>query len=184
MTKKLKQLYESSRSIGTWENYQNMQTKKAKAIQKAKTLHFKESVHEAGSSLKRIWTLATWAKNYSQTPKAIPVFPAMRLTSNCTAKTISFKGKIQILKERFFPPPQKANLEDIISAYYPTPWQLSMIITPEEVKAAVQHLKPDKTSRINRIPSRFLNQILKVFLPEFMCLFQACINLGYHFKEF
>ena len=35
-----------------------------------------------------------------------------------TVKATSFEGKIQILKEHFFPPPQKASLEDINTAHY------------------------------------------------------------------
>ena len=97
-----------------------MQTKKVKAIQKAKTLYFRESVHKAEISPREIWTLARWAKNQSQTPKELPVFPAMRFQSMNTVKATSFEGKIQILKKCFFPLSQEASLEDINTAHYPT----------------------------------------------------------------
>ena len=54
MAKKLRRQYENSRSTETWKEYQNMQIKKAKAIQKAKTFYFKESIHKAGISSKGI----------------------------------------------------------------------------------------------------------------------------------
>lgn len=59
-----------------------------------------------------------------------------------------------------------------------------MDITLEEVKSATQQSKLDKASGINKIPNRFLKQVLKVFLPYFKHLFQACINIEYHPKEF
>lgn len=161
-----------------------MQAKKAKAIQKAKTLYFRESVHEAGISSKGIWTLAKWAKDRSQTPKELPVFPTMRSGNMSTAKVTSFEGKIQILKERFFPPPQNASLEDMSTAHYPAPWQSSTKVTPEEIETAIRRPKSDKAPGVNGIPSRFLKQTLEVFLPHYTRLFQACIDLGYHPKEF
>ena len=184
MAKKLRRRYENSRSTSTWEEYQNMQVKKAKVIQKAKTLYFRESVHDAGELSKRIWALAKWAKDRSYIPKALPVFPAMKSNSTRTIKATSFEDKVQILKERFFPPPQEASLEDIDAAHYLDPWQSNTQITPDEVKAAIQRPKPDKAPRVNGIPSRFLKQVLEVFLPHFVYLFQACIDLGYHPKEF
>lgn len=144
MAKKLRQQYKNSRSTETWEEYQSIQTEKAKAIQKAKTLHFRESVHEAGTLSKGIWTLARWAKDRSQTPKELPVFSTMRRERTSAAKITSFEDKTQILKERFFPPPKEASLEDIDLAHYPTPWQSNIKITPEEIKAAIQRLKPNK----------------------------------------
>ena len=75
-------------------------------------------------------------------------------------------------------------MENINIAHYPTSWQSSTKITPEEVKIAIQHPKSDKALGVNGIPSRFLKQVLEVFLPHFTCLFQACLNLGYYFKKF
>lgn len=59
-----------------------------------------------------------------------------------------------------------------------------MNITSKEVKSAIQRLKPDKAPGIDKIPNRFLKQVLEVFLPHFTHLFQACVNIGYHPKEF
>lgn len=44
--------------------------------------------------------------------------------------------------------------------------------------------RPDKAPGISKIPSRFLGQVLEVFLPHFTHIFQACVNIGYHPKEF
>ena len=114
-----------------------MQTKKAKAIQKAKTLYFRESVHKAGILSKEIWTLAKWAKDCSQTPKKLPVFPTMRSGNTNTVKITSFEGKIQILKDQFFSPPQDASLEDLNTAHYPACWQSNTKVTSEEIETAI-----------------------------------------------
>lgn len=132
-----------------------MQAKKVKAIQKAKTFYFRKCVHKAGISPRRIWTLARWAKDQSQTPKELLVFPAMRPQSTSTVKATSFEDKIQILKKRFFLSLQKASLKDIDTAHYPTSWQSSTKITQEEIKIAIQ-CPPDKAPGVNGISSRFL----------------------------
>lgn len=91
---------------------------------------------------------------------------------------------MQILKEQFFSPPQKASPKDINTAHYPVFWQPSTKLTSEKVKTAIQRFKLDKTSRINGISSRFFKQVLEVFLFHFTCFFQTCIDLEYCSKDF
>lgn len=108
----------------------------------------------------------------------------MRQSSEDVIMAIDFEEKIQILRERFFPPPQMVDLEDISMAYYFASLLNSMKFTLKEVAAAIQKPKPNKAPGMNKILNRFLRQVLKVFLPHFAHLFQACINHRYHPKEF
>ena len=170
--------------MGTWEEYYNMQTKKTKAIWKAKTFYFRENVHKMRISPRGIWTLARKAKNWSQIPKELFVFSAIRSGSTSTVKATSFEGKIQILKKHFFPFFQKASLKNLNTAYYSTFWQSIIKITPKEVKTAIQCFKPDKAPKVDEILSRFLKQVLEIFFPYFTCFFQACLDPRYHLKEF
>ena len=182
--KRLRCKYESSRSTNTWEDYQQAQLIKAKAIQRAKTLYFRECVHEAAISKKRVWRLVKWAKNHSQSPRNLPKLPAIRKDKEATTTATDFESKVQILKDRFFSLPPVADLEDIGTAQYPIPLQLPELITPEEVQAAIHRPNPDKAPGINGLPNHFLRHVLDTFLPHFTHLFQACINFGYHPKEF
>ena len=125
-----------------------------------------------------------WAKNTSHSPKELPKFPALRQNTSNNIYTKDFKDKVQILRERFFPPSQEVNLEGIFQAEYPAPLLSAMRVTPEEVEAAIQWPKSDKVPGIDGVPGRFLRQVLEVFLSHFTYLFQACVELGYHFKEF
>ena len=97
---------------------------------------------------------------------------------------MDFESKVQVLKDQFFPPPPIADLDDIAMSQYPTLLQSSKTITLEEVYAAIQKPNPDKALSFNRLPNWLFKMVLEVFLPHFMHLFQACINLGYHPEEF
>ena len=74
------------------------------------------------------------------------------------------------------------DLEDISTVCYPPSLSDTIKITLEEITMAILKLKPNKAPRVNKIPNRFLRQVLEVFLPHFTHLFQACINYGYHPK--
>lgn len=95
-----------------------------------------------------------------------------------------FEDKVGILKEQFFPPPLTADLNNIASVQYLTPFQSSRVVTLEEVQATIYQPNLDKASDINEISNRLLRQILQVFLPHFTHFFQTCIDVRYHPKEF
>lgn len=108
----------------------------------------------------------------------------MRRSSDDTTMATNFKEKVQILREQFFPSLQTVEIENISTVHYPSPPLDTMKITQEEVAAAIRKPKPDKAPGVNKIPNRFLRQVLEIFLPHFTRLFQACINYGYPPKEF
>lgn len=83
-----------------------------------------------------------------------------------------------------FPPLREADFKNIATAQYPIPLSLVTVVISKEVKSVIRWPKSDKAPGINKIPSRFLRQVLKVFLPHFTHLFQTCVDFGYHPKEF
>ncbi len=129
-----------------------------------------------------VWGIASWARNDSTCPKPLPKFPPMRRIGEGLANT--FEEKVNTLRKTFFPPPPKADISDILEAEYPSPLRISSQITEEEVRKAIFRPKPDKAPGVDGLPNRFLRLVTEKLLPKFRYLFQACVEVGYHPREF
>lgn len=184
-TQKAKRLateYQHSRGNRREEEWRTALKHRNKVISRAKTLDFRRGVHEAGESQKGIWGLAKWARQNSMNPKPLPKFPALKDGEADLAG--SFEGKVKVLRRTFFPPPPQADLTDIEDTVYPDPAETTVELTEKEVKAAIFRPKQDKAPGIDGMPNRFLRLVASEALPQLTRLFQACIDLGYHPREF
>ena len=173
--------WQESRSLEDWEALKSAYARKKKVIQKAKTLDFRRGIHEASQSPEGIWRLARWAKDKSHLPQELPQFPAL-VKEGGMADT--FETKVEVLKEKFFPPPQAADLGDINDAEYPARVDSPCGITVEEVEQAIRRCHADKAPGPDKIPNRALQAALPVLSEHLTVLFQACIEKGYHPKAF
>ena len=182
VTKQLAVEYQENRSDHREEKWREAIKARNKAISKAKTLDFRRGVHEAGESQKGIWGLAKWARQDSMNPKPLPKFPALKRGDTTMAR--SFEDKVGVLRKTFFPPPPQADLSDIDNAIYPGPIGMDSRLTEKEVRTAIFRPKQDKAPGIDGMPNRFLRMVAGELLPQLTRLFQACIDLGYHPREF
>ena len=154
-----------------------------RVITKAKALAFRRAVHEAGESPKGVWQLAKWARENSMEAKPLPKFPALKQAADRQMAT-TFKEKVSVLRETFFPPPPQADLADIQDANYPDPLSTADMVSKEEVWKAIFRPKEDKALGVNGFPNRFLRVITEKLIGKITHLFQACLRLRYHPREF
>ncbi len=61
---------------------------------------------------------------------------------------------------------------------------MSSQITKKEIRKAIFRPKPDKASGVDGLPNRFLRLITEKLLSKIRHLFQVCVDVGYHSKEF
>ena len=180
--KTLASYYRNNRDSRAEQEWHAGRKRRDKVLRKAKALHFRDGVHKASQSPQGVWKLAKWARDESTKPRPLPQFPPLKDRDNKIQST--FDGKVAVLRNAFFPPPPQAELGDIADKIYPEPRTMNSDLTQKEVLYAIFRPKPDKAPGIDGIPSRFLRMIASKLLSHFTHLFQACLNKGYHPKEF
>ena len=87
------------------------------------------------------------------------------------------------MKQRFFPIPPDPNLSDIEGYNYLEPFVQDQI-TIDNVRQAIKAPCPLKAPGITGIPHLVIQESLEVTALALTTLFQACIDQGYHPKEF
>ena len=93
----------------------------------------------------------------------------------------TFNEKFKYLKKKFFS--LNVDLHDI-NNFIPVN---SLILTrsiKKEINKVIVKLKVDKTSKTNQILNRMLKILRKTMTKKLIFIFQACINVEYHFKSF
>ena len=162
------------------QEYKNAVQTKRKVVRTTKTLYFRSKIHEATEDAKGIWRLAKWARTKSHIPPPIPQFPDLT-TLHGIATT--FQEKAQALQHQFFPKPPEPDLSDQEGYEYPEPF-VREPITIDDVKQAIKAPHPLKAPGITGIPHLIIQESLGITAPTITRLFQACIDQGYHPKEF
>ena len=92
----------------------------------------------------------------------------------------SLEEKVEVLKERFFPPPPEADLRDVAGAQYPERIQCSEQILEQEVMTAIRRPHPDKEPGPDGITNRVLQMAARTIVPQITHLFRACLRIGHH----
>src|SRR6266536_4083800 len=95
----------------------------------------------------------------------------------------TFQARTQALKQHFFPTLPDPNLLDIKGYNYPEPFVQDQI-TIDNVRQAIKAPCPLKAPGITGIPHFVIQELLEVTALVLTTLFQACIDQGYHPKEF
>ena len=153
---------------------------KRKVVRTAKTLSFRTKIHEATEDTKGIWRLAKWARTRGHIPAPIPQFPDLTTPQGIAT---TFQDKVQALQRRFFPTPPEPDLSDLEGCDYPEPFVQEQI-TIDDVKQAIKAPRPLKAPGLSGIPHLIIQESLEITAPALTALFQACIDQGYHPKEF
>ena len=95
----------------------------------------------------------------------------------------TFQEKAEMLKDKFFSSPE-ADLTDIQGFIYPQTPAYPLIITKEEVLAAIKRSNADKALGLDGIPNQILQAYSNKLSEMLTSLFQACIELAYHPQMF
>ena len=113
--KYLHRIWKDARTEETWRTWMKAVDCTSKVIRSAKTAYWRKVTHEA-SDTKDLWRLAKWARTCSGRPRQPPQFPALQQEGRVAT---TFEEKAGALSEKFFPPPEAADLSDIQQATYP-----------------------------------------------------------------
>src|SRR6266487_1374936 len=162
------------------QEYRNAVQSKHKIVQTTKTLFFCTKIHKATEDTKGIWRLAKWACTKGNIPTLAPQFPDLTIPQGLAT---TFQARAQALQQRFFPIPPDPNLSDIEGYNYLEPFVQDQI-TINNVKQAVKAPYLLKAPSITGIPHLVIQESLEVTALVLTTLFQACIDQGYHPKEF
>lgn len=135
-TQQLRKIWSNTRSLEDWQAYMRANDKKQKIIDKAKRLHYRQTISEAAASSTGLWRLAKWGKTKSLMPREIPKMPVLKtaqLEGQDSITAVTFEEKIAMLKNSFFPPPPQADLSDLDGYVYPPASECPIVITEKEV---------------------------------------------------
>jgi len=99
-------------------------------------------------------------------------------------RATTFKKKIKILREKFFPLFSQANVSDIAESFISLTVSFNSRITEDEVKQTIKWVKADKALSASDISNRALQASLAELISVLTSLFNACITHKYHSKQF
>ena len=107
--------------------------------------------------------------------------PALRRSDNTLADDP--KVKMEILKEKFFPQPPNAKLDDIENYLYPEAIE-TLAITDREIMTAILRSRLYKAPGSDGIPNRIWRHIRHLITPDLNWIFNSSLHLGYYPKHF
>ena len=131
---------------------------------------------------KAIWRLAKWARTGALEATPPPQFPPLRDATG-TLKT-SNKDNAEILADTLYPPPGEADLTDITGTNYPLEVEMKDEITGADVSRAIKSLPLDKAPGPDQITNGMLKNCQKTLQEPLRKLYQACVRIQYHPKQF
>ena len=160
-----------ARSIAMFHNMRDKRRAWTRTIEKAKTLHWKQFLDEAGEG--KLWKSAT----YMKPREAWGCIPTLRVGDN---ELTGNEEKAQAFLDSFFPemdkpqegPPNQAPLE--------LPWQP---ITELEIQRSLKAAKSSTAPDDDGLPTLVWKHLWKHLGPLITSIFTASINLGYHPKR-
>ena len=182
-SRRLRIIWKMQDTLEAWNEYLKHNDHKNKIIQQTKRAHFRTQMHELSEALKSIWCFAKWARIESQLPKKLFQFSSLK-RSDIDYMITTFEEKIEILREKFFPSPSQANVNDIAESFIPLTVSFNSRITEDEVKQTIRRVKADKASSASDILNRALQASLAELISVLTSLFNACVIHKYHSKQF
>ena len=180
--KRLKRRWKDTGTEWAWEAFREARNYKGRLIKKAMQKSWRAFTEEACQSPGKMWKVTRWSRN--RTPKQ-DYLPALSIDGQRVAEP---EKKAECLLRAFFPPPVRADLNDISNyngSSYPKPFGMGRI-TEHEVRKAILSSAPLKAPGGDEIPNRVLQVAIDIILPLMVSLFNACLNNAYcpeHFRE-
>ncbi len=179
----LRIIWKMQDTLEAWNEYLKHNDHKNKIIWQTKCTHFRTQMHELSEALKSIWCFAKWARIESQLSKKLSQFSSLK-RSDIDHMTTTFKEKIKILQEKFFPSSFQANVNNIAESFISLTVSFNSRITEDEVKQTIRWVKADKASSASDISNKALQASLAELISVLMSLFNACVIHKYHSKQF
>jgi endonuclease/exonuclease/phosphatase family metal-dependent hydrolase len=165
-----------------WKEYTLARNAKGKVIKKAMTQGFRQWVRDTIDKGPRgLWKVSKWARMRDQpTSSSIPTLHSQGGLAETN------QGKVDLLRQVFFPSPPAADLADIDSTSHPN--QLTFpAISQQEVIDAIKCAPPDKAPGEDGIPNRvwkLLADNSHEFVAILIAIFDACMRTGHNPHHF
>ena len=173
--------WQKHRSQKTWEAYQELRNNKGRAIAKCLRQTHRDKVEKVAGDAKRLWKLAKWAKN--RTTARFVYTPVLQHPEPDQGLVDKPEGKVELLKQTFFPIPPEADLADIEEYQYLTPLLMSNIIE-KKFRTVIFAASPNKTSGLDGISNRIFHLSLDLLIFFFQPLFNAYLEEGRYLEAF
>ena len=139
------------------ELHREARRKKVNIIRKHKSVSFRNKIKEVASTKEGAWRLAKWVRKRTGASREPLQLPQIVTRRNGETRTITeLPEKLEALRDKFFPPPQSADLEDLKETNFPEPIQAVTTIHGNDVSRAIMRVARDKAPGPDGIPNRIL----------------------------
>jgi hypothetical protein len=132
--------------------------------------------HNAG-----LWRLSRWARMKAGRPRELPHLPPLRRDEH------SPYPEAEILAEKFFPPPEDADLSDMVEGASQTaPGRIFVErnVTVATMQEVIRRLPGKKTPGLDGIANEILKLCSDEISGHLADIARACFEVGYHPKDF
>jgi exonuclease III len=163
------------------ENYKKARNRKVAILRKYTRDAFRSQLAETTSTSQGTWKLMKWARDRAKQPHSLPQLPPLVVKDrNGVQIATTLPAKIDLLKTKFFPQPQEADLTDIPGSQYPDAVGDAQEISRTEISDALQRVAKDKAPGPDQIPNRILKAAAEWLVPRLHTIFNAGLRNGYH----
>lgn len=135
---------EKATSLDPWNvaDYKRVMNQKKQALRRGRTYVGRSFMAEITKG-KGIWKMVKWAKTKADKPQTTPQCPPLQRSAQ-ESPTFDNNIRTRILADKFFPPPEEADLADIPATVYLESITIRQQITEEMITSALKKMSPDK----------------------------------------
>ena len=182
LTRKRRREWKAARDDQSYRAFVQTSRARNKQIKTDTNLAWRKVVREITNDPSRIWRLAKWAREGANQAHQNPQFPDLQGPNNTREGTN--EGKAEVLANHFFPPARTADLGDIPSTQYPSPFCMEKEVQEPEILQILHKLPVNKAPGPDQIPNLVLKECGTTLAPVLARLFTACLEAEYHPQAF
>ncbi len=184
-TRRKRRVWFAMRAKQIWHEYLKTINEKKKIIARKKKIEFRQAFRFFIDTSFELWRLVLWAKNKNHKSKDVSKILALtrRNASDVILETIEdFLFKIEMLHQHFFSNTTKTNFNNLQKFNYRVFVEKSIInIQEDEIMQIIKRCKSNNASEFDDISNRILKILCAKIMFSLINLFQACVELNYHF---
>jgi hypothetical protein len=184
-TRRKRCVWFAMRTKQTWHEYFKTTNEKKKIIARKKKIEFRQAFRFFIDTSFEFWRLIVWTKNKNH--KSKEVFKIFALTKRNAFHVIletieDLLFKIEMLHQHFFSNTTKTNLNDLKKFNYRVVVEKSIInIQENKIMQIIKRCKSNNVSKFDDISNKILKILCAKIMLSLINLFQACVELSYHF---
>jgi hypothetical protein len=164
-TRYARRQYNASGSQLDRYKYKLLSNKLKNSLRKDSRISFRCFIAEVTESHKQhrnegLWRMSKWTRNSAGRAREDPHLPALRKTPADPLRTTNI-AKTELLREKFFPTIEEADLSDIETDELPEELEIDCEVTAEDVEAIIRNLPSRKATGPVAAPNEILRILAK-----------------------